>query len=105
MGTTQLGFTAEDGSDFFVNFTMLKNPYIGGLNGDPNNYDLPRIKVEDFSGVDWYFSTGENTSSFLDQWVTASITVDSDVGSLLVDVESDGIYDFSVQDDRLSTRN
>jgi Ca2+-binding RTX toxin-like protein len=102
MATTQLGFTAQDGTEFQVSFAMLKNPYIGGLDGNSNNYDLPRIKIEDAnSATDWYFSSGANTSTFLDDWSAVTISIDSDVGMLFVDVESDGVFDFEIQDDRL----
>ena len=33
MATTLLRLTAQDGTSFDVSFAMLKNPYIGGLDG------------------------------------------------------------------------
>ena len=101
MGATLLGLTGQDGTNFSVNLTMLKNPYIGGLNGDSANYDLPRIKIEGpTSATDWYFSSGAKTSTFLDDWATTSISIDSTAGRLFVDIESDGVFDFDIQDDR-----
>ena len=102
MATTLLGLTAEDGTPFTISFAMLKNPYIGGLDGDPSNYDLPRIKIEDsLSPTDWYFSSGANTSSFLDDWTTVTMSLDSETGMLLLDVDSDGLNEFEIQDDRI----
>jgi VCBS repeat-containing protein len=100
LATTRLELSASDGEDFTIDFGMVKNPYIGGLDGNPDNYDLPRVKVGDASGTDWYFSSGANTSTFLDQWTAVSIELDNTLGRLFIDVDSDGALEFDIQDDR-----
>lgn len=103
MGTTVLSFTTTDGDYLHVNFSMLKNPYLGGLDGDISNYNLPRLQIDhpDQAYYDRYFSTGDSSSSYMDTWTTTTISVDSETGYVLVDVESDGLPDIEFYDERL----
>lgn len=98
MGETSLRITAQDGTEFEANFRMQRNPYITNVNGDPANYDRPLVKIiAPGMETEWYFSDSVFTSDYLDKWTNVSISLDSEAGKLIIDL--DGTPVFEIEND------
>ena len=95
-GDTVMSFTSATGANVIVALRMQKSSWAPDYESNPNNFNRPKLIVDDQIGTSVFTYGTISSSSLYNQWINTDISIDNLTGAVSIDLNSDGITDISI---------